>query len=153
MIFLVAYNGGFRTLDDFEDLEVWQRIWKSSVPLWSVLITNFGVLIVCALMIESKRIFVKIPKKPVKRVVKYDHFLTFIKIVLLIILVMSVSSFILFLNPLDEVFYPGMIMVLFQNYNWVLLMIKPNDKLANLIHPYLHNSNEKKDWFYFKFNV
>ena len=67
--------------------------------------------------------------------------------VLLIIAVMSASSLILFLHPLDEVFYPGMLIVLLQNYNWVLLMVQPDDRLAHLMHPYLHISNENSNWF------
>lgn len=54
---------------------------------------------------------------------------------------MSASSFVLFLHPLDEVFYPGMLIVFLQNYFWVLLMIKPEEKLANILHPFLHSSN------------
>lgn len=64
---------------------------------------------------------------------------------MLIIAVMSVSSFVLFLHPLDEVFYPGMAIVFLQNYFWVLLMVKPEDQLAYLMHPYLHSSNSG-DW-------
>lgn len=60
---------------------------------------------------------------------------------------MSVSSFVLFLHPLDEVFYPGMLMIFLQNYNWVLLMIQPEDRLALLMHPYLHVTNVNETWF------
>jgi len=66
---LVAYNGGFRSFvtkfDDFEDAQVWQKIWNSSVPLWSILIANFGVLMICLVVIQSKKLFIKAPKKPV----------------------------------------------------------------------------------------
>ncbi len=64
---------------------------------------------------------------------------------------MSVTSLVLFLHPLDEVFYPGMLVVFFQNYNWVLLMIQPEDRLAHLMHPYIHNSNSNDNWFPFSF--
>lgn len=59
---------------------------------------------------------------------------------------MCVSSFILFLHPSDEVFYPGMTMIFIQNYFWVILMVKPNDLLANFVHPHLHISNEGLNW-------
>lgn len=66
---LVVYNGGFRSFvtkfDDFEDVQVWQKIWSSSVPLWSILISNFGILIICSIVIQSKKLFIKFPKKPV----------------------------------------------------------------------------------------
>lgn len=65
---------------------------------------------------------------------------------LLIIITMSVSSFVLFLHPLDEVFYPGMLIVFLQNYLWVLLMVRPDDPLAHIMHPYLHNSQEGNSW-------
>jgi hypothetical protein len=66
----------------------------------------------------------------------------------LIVTVMSVSSFVLFLHPLDEVFYPGMLIVLLQNYLWLVLVVRPDDWLAYVIHPYLHVSNEGtiKNW-------
>lgn len=59
---------------------------------------------------------------------------------------MAVSSFVLFLHPLDEVFYPGMLLVFFQNYLWVLLMVQPDDPLAHLLHPYLHTLHVKNSW-------
>lgn len=66
---LVVYNGGFRSFvtkfDDFEDVQVWQKIWSSSVPLWSILISNFGILIISLIVIQSKKLFIKFPKKPV----------------------------------------------------------------------------------------
>lgn len=65
---------------------------------------------------------------------------------LLIISAMSVSSLVLFLHPLDEVFYPGMLLVLLQNYFWVVLMVKPDDPMASLIHPYLHITLIGKSW-------
>jgi hypothetical protein len=63
----------------------------------------------------------------------------------MIIGVMSASSLVLFLHPLDEVFYPGMVIIFLQNHFWVLLMVKPEDQLAILLHPYLHSSNSG-DW-------
>ena len=60
---------------------------------------------------------------------------------------MAVSSFVLFLHPLDEVFYPGMLLVFLQNYLWVLLLVQPADPLAHLLHPYLHTLHEKNTWF------
>jgi hypothetical protein len=59
---------------------------------------------------------------------------------------MSVSTFVLFLHPLDEVFYPGMFLVFLQNYLWVLLMVQPDDPLAHLLHPYMHTFHEKNSW-------
>lgn len=59
---------------------------------------------------------------------------------------MSVSSFVLFLHPLDEVFYPGMLLVFLQNYLWVLMMVQPDDPLAHLVHPYLHNFHYGNSW-------
>ena len=69
LIVVVAYNGGFRSFvtkfDDFEDVQVWQKIWNSSVPLWSILMSNFGILVICSMIIQSKRLFIKTPKNPV----------------------------------------------------------------------------------------
>lgn len=70
---LVAYNGGFRSVvtglnvnDDLNTvIKVWQNIWNSSVPLWSVLIANFLIVLIAATVMESKKLFIKFPKKPV----------------------------------------------------------------------------------------
>lgn len=59
---------------------------------------------------------------------------------------MAVSSFVLFLHPLDEVFYPGMLLVFLQNYLWVLLMVQPDDPLAHLLHPHLHILHANNSW-------
>lgn len=63
---------------------------------------------------------------------------------------MSVSALVLFLHPSDDVFYPGMFMILLENYLWLLLMIKPDDFLARLMHPYLHSSNQGSVLFKFR---
>jgi hypothetical protein len=69
---LIFYNCGFRSfvkkIDDFEDVvEVWQKIWNSSVPLWSILISNLVILIILSIIIQSKNLFIKTPKKPVSK--------------------------------------------------------------------------------------
>ena len=83
---LVAYNGGFRSVvtrlnvnDDFKAvIKVWKNIWNSSMPLWSVLIANFSIVLMAATVMESKRLFIKCPKKPVTNILFYHVNILFI---------------------------------------------------------------------------
>lgn len=65
----VAYYGGFHTvesLDRFEDAVFWQRLWSSSIPLWSVLMANVGLFAVIVIVALSKPLFLRVPRKPVR---------------------------------------------------------------------------------------
>ena len=68
-------------------------------------------------------VFVRLPRRPVA---------------VLFILHILQTMFVVFLNPDDRVFYAGNALAAFENYFWVVLLMKESDAGARILLPYLH---------------
>lgn len=56
-----------REWQEWEDVELWHRLWSSSTPLWCVLIANGVVALTAAVICSSCRLFLTIPRRLVSQ--------------------------------------------------------------------------------------